>query len=395
MGEFLSTIPIKLPEMLDLGGNAAAGLGVGASSPGLLNQLFSNKLLMQMLAAGGADIAGATGGKNTLAAITQNIASGNYSKMLSSILGGGIPGAKMTADAAGVKLTLPNQQAGATPAGSTPAAPAAPAQQAAPAVGLPSLENLNPFASSQLNFSASDLAGVDPSLITQALSLKLQGDQFAQQRISDAVDAEYKQGMIQYYKDLARISTDQNEIDRLNALTNFLEAATKDQRTSLQKEFAEAKEAGFEGEIWDFKAHSETGDWRNYIRAKNQALESGKKTFPSFEEWLTKHERTRATQVNVGERALERAKVEPRVQLKDPKLLSGMIEDAMKNKWMPGASSREKQIARAQTAAGIIEGMIAQGQGEILDVEIKDGRMIWLVRWPNGDKEEIPYAINE
>ena len=51
---------------------------------------------------------------------------------------------------------------------------------------------MNPFASSQLDFSASDLAGIDPQLLTQALQLKLSGEALKGRRISDIADIEYK-----------------------------------------------------------------------------------------------------------------------------------------------------------------------------------------------------------
>lgn len=74
---------------------------------GGIGGLFRNPLFIQLLAAAGTDISTGAGGKNVLAALQQNIGAKNYARVLSSILGGELPGAKMAVDGKGVKLNLP------------------------------------------------------------------------------------------------------------------------------------------------------------------------------------------------------------------------------------------------------------------------------------------------
>ncbi len=287
---------------------AAQGIAKSAMpQQGFLDKLFGNKQFLQFLGAAGADLVGNTGGKNILAALTQNIASGNYSKILSHILGGGVPGAKMTADETGVKLNLPAPTGGGGGGGTGTSLEGGTKMQ------MPSIQDAlgggiaNPFATSQLDFSASDLAGVDPEMLTQALGLKLRGDEFGLQKMNSIVDSVYKQALIENYVRQgnlaeARSLIDQQEADtgRMNAWQKWYETATKDSRTELQKNYEAAQGQGFTGKIWEFKAYDETGDWGNYQKSKAEGYKG------SFESWLTKHEGNRAIKISTGEKLQEK-----------------------------------------------------------------------------------------
>jgi hypothetical protein len=87
-------------------GGEPIGAG-GEQAPTGLKGLFSNKLLAQLLASEGADLMGNTPGKNLGGALQQNIASQNYAKMLSQILGGkASPPDGITYKTSGNKSTL-------------------------------------------------------------------------------------------------------------------------------------------------------------------------------------------------------------------------------------------------------------------------------------------------
>jgi hypothetical protein len=73
-----------------------------------LTDLLQNKLFLQYLAGAGQDIgSGNPIGTNVNAITQQNIQSQNYMKLLQQMLGGGIPGGKLTADDKGLKFDIP------------------------------------------------------------------------------------------------------------------------------------------------------------------------------------------------------------------------------------------------------------------------------------------------
>ena len=158
-----------------------------------------------MLAAAGQDIsAGKPLGTNTGAAVQGNISSQNYMKMLQSMLSGNIPdGGKITMDGKGMTMNIPKMQ-GTGPGGVWEG-------MAAP-LGSPTsfqgkqwsggVNAINP-SSSPANESAgnatglaglgaSDLAGLTPDMISQALQFKFAKEEMGQKKMSDLMDMVYK-----------------------------------------------------------------------------------------------------------------------------------------------------------------------------------------------------------
>lgn len=187
-------------------GLGGAGLGNGAGGGGnFLTDLFTNKLFLQMLGAAGTDLLGGTGGKNTGNAIQQNVGAQSYAKLLAQMLGGQMPeGGKISMDATGMKIQMPNL-AGSQVAGQSAPAPAqspTPVSSNGGGGGQDDLISnlsraLNPFAPSlPSNINPADLAGVSPELIGQAVGLQQNQEQLHQRRFSDIVDAVYKQGLL-------------------------------------------------------------------------------------------------------------------------------------------------------------------------------------------------------
>lgn len=190
------------------GGGAGGGAGIFSQ----LTDFIKSKAFVQMLGAAGADLLGGTGGTNTNAAIQQNVASQNYMKLLSQMLGGKIPdGGKMTMDSTGMKIHVPNlagsQVAGQSTGGNEGANDLS--GQGLKGSGVIDTDilskltggALNPFAFSQPgSFKPSDLAGVSPELITHAFNLHQNQQQIMQKSISDTADIIYKQGLLQKYQ---------------------------------------------------------------------------------------------------------------------------------------------------------------------------------------------------
>lgn len=412
-----------------------------------LGGMFSNKLFMQLLGSAGADLLGRTGGKNTLATLTQNIASKNYAGLLQHILGGGHPGAKMTADSDGMKLSLPNvpgQGDGGEGAGGGGGSPAPGIVSGGNASGAANptiggdmtgymnklIGSLNPFDPSQLNFSASDLAGLDPQMLTQALQLKLQGGELQERTLRDIAESglkerefadlqAYRKGELANTQELRDIESDKNYLE-------WYKAATKDERTELQKDYAFAQSpegGGFKGTVMDFKNYSDTGDWKNYQHYVNE--EKGAKRIPeSFDKWMSRHEASKATKVTLGEKLEEKAalsKLQGSDYFDNPswtkdidKSLNGkQAQDDIYNDVQKLLKSGEaKNSIEAGTIASrnkkieIIEDKIKAGGGKVSGYKLaSDGKtVIWSVDWPDitdsngkvvkkGTKGTISYAV--
>jgi hypothetical protein len=66
-----------------------------------------------------------------------------------------------------------------------------------------------------LNFTAADLAGLTPEMISTAFGLKLAQDKFGQQKMTDLFDMMYKQSLMDYYGQ-------QTEIGKTRATTDML-----------------------------------------------------------------------------------------------------------------------------------------------------------------------------
>ncbi len=101
------------------GAGGIAGLGQAQAGGGGINDLFQNKLFLQMLAAAGQDIgSGNAIGTNVNATTNQAITAQNFSKMLSQVLG---QGGKATIDKKQTKINMPTSMLGDLGGGTQPA----------------------------------------------------------------------------------------------------------------------------------------------------------------------------------------------------------------------------------------------------------------------------------
>ena len=177
----------------------AIGIGGGVTEEGPditsgLSNLFKNKLFLQMLAAGGQDIAETgTFGKNLSGAVQQNIATQNYAKILQKILAGEVEGGKATMSDKGLAINVPKSAldfgkgTGEYPGGSF-GSPAG----AKETVPQEAMDLVNPSPGPLGTSPGAGLAG----LTTKDLSSLLQGamgvEALGQKRITDVADVLYK-----------------------------------------------------------------------------------------------------------------------------------------------------------------------------------------------------------
>jgi|WetSurMetagenome_2_1015567.scaffolds.fasta_scaffold42515_2 hypothetical protein len=422
----------------------------GGGFLGKIKDLFKNKQFIQMLGANGADLLGNTPGKNSYAALSQNISSQGYSKLLENILGGKHPGVDAKLSDKGLALNIlretPVDQSGPNPgqtgipqmqtgggttngggttgipanAGAISAAPGTtPSTSVTPAPGttptssnsmqdlIKQLSGQGPFAPGQLDFSGVDLAGVSPELITQALQLKLQGEQVGNQRMQDIANALYQQGQLEHGKVEEGLTQQLRKSEQQNADTNTAKL-TQDKKPDMQKqfEFAQTKEGGeFKGSFSDFKDSTDTGDWKNYQHYVDEEKSAGNKP-EGFNSWLLKHEKTRSG-MTLGQK-LEEVAAKSSLQGPgyfdnpdwtkdiDKSLNSEVVQSEIYNTYQgmlkanKGMSVNEaRQIATRDTKIKLIENQIAASTGKISGIKLApDGKtVIWTVQWPDTKDE--------
>lgn len=389
-----------------------------------MGELFKNPLFLQYLSGAGNALAsphpaGASNLPSALDQVTQGmITNKNYWGMLKKVLGGEVPeGSSVKYDKSGMKLTIANPAAvagGPTPpsaltsADEQPSAPAptpaiTPTPAATPAASPTTASTLlgfpNPFASGQLDFSTSDLAGLNPQLISQVLQLKMMQDKMGQERLKDVADIMYNQARLSQGErglglEEGRLGVDQQREARL-----FLEWANKDERPNLIQEFEYAKKHGYTGDISEFKSPETTTEWKNYLKVRENNPNYGK----SFVEYQKELRSSGATRISVGEK-VETAKalggIKGQLYFKDPGWADDVNKyvksEAVENSIYAAGAFGTPDAKKIELNEGIkyIKGKILAGGGKIEGFgPSPDGKaIVWTVRWESGDVEKITYA---
>lgn len=396
---------------------ANASLGGGGGN--WLTNLLGNKMFQELLGAAGADISQGTGGKNTLAALTKNIASQNYSKILQQILGGGMPGTEAKISDKGLTLNLaretPVGEAGPNPGQTGIPQMGGGASQGTPGRGME--DYLNPFGQGLSNLSASDLAGLDPQMLTQALGLKLQGEQFKQQVLSNIQDRLLKSRNIDvmenYYQGLLREQAANTEVDKVKAATALIKEMNEDQRTELQKNYEYAKEQGYKGSLAEFKVLSDDpSSIREYNYAKTPEGGGFKGSYMDF---ITKKAAAGAVRISLGEKVEEKeafdklgarsffrgdwTKEIDKIDTSDEGVFN-LSQSYIKEGMSPTDATKRAVLGSRLNA---VRSKIEAAGGEIVGRKIDKGTYVYTVKWPElrdskgkvllpASTEEIRYA---
>lgn len=406
----------------------------GGGGENFLNNLFKNKMFLQMLSAGGQDLtSGRPGHLN--AAVQQNISSQNYMKVLQKMLGGEVPeDGSMTVKADGITFKVPRQTGGQPGVGidtaldsqggvSAPTSGGGSVDLNKMAAGLS-----NPFTGSQqigAGLSASDLAGVPPELISQALGLKQTQQELNQRRVRDVMDALYRGSQLELQErglaneerqteGMLGIRTASEETDRIRAYNEWLKIATADQRTAFQKDYEYAVANGFKGSPADWKVISDDPET---IKLYKAALADG-----SFKgglwDFIKQRAKAGASSVNIGlEGKLRERAAFSELQGRDYFNSPGWTKDVdsidagsdevftesqrLISSGLPYAEATSKAVlsARLNTVAQKIKA----GKGEIIGREKEGNTYVWIVKWPDivdadgkvlmkGKEERIRYA---
>jgi hypothetical protein len=430
---FMTTIPGAGNLMgAALAGNIAQGAAGGGGFLAGLSNLFKNKMFLQLLAAAGTDIAGGTGGKNTLQALTGNIGSQNMLKTLSEMLGGKIPpGASIkTSDKGITTFSLPSTSTEDTTGSST--GEGAQPTETSSLDRSKMLSNLfgsmlggaSPFGSSLPNLSASDLAGLSPELVLQALGARQTQEQLGQQRLRDVVNSMYNMGMLTVAERNAAVAeagvpirTTEAETGRLNAIRQMYDAM----KTSPipvpgigELDLDQFSKLPDDVRAYAYYSYGNANplsfnDWKQQVKPgeTERLIDRSMKDEP-FKKALLEYRRAGSTTINLApeERALRTGYVEARIQLYNPQDREKAINKEFEKMGisdqiiaeMQGDSPKAKELRNENTKKAISR-LIVAGRGKVLRESIsKDGSAyVWLVEWTNMDgtktQEVITHAI--
>ena len=367
-----------------------------------INDLLQNKLFLQYLSAASQDIgSGEAIGTNVNAVTQQSIKAQNYAKrqkaqmeMFQKMLGGedsalgdltpdqmkmvqrafsGDNADKLTVD--GSKLNFTSALGGtslATEGAKLPGGSGTDWEK----VG-------NPFDVSQLDTTASDLAGLTPQEMSGALSGAFNTvtgiEALKDKRVSDVVDRQYKQSLMDYY----------------GALTEKAGRPAKDERTVAQKnyEFAQSELGGnYEGTFSEFQRDAKTTHQKDYKAAVTGGYGG------TFHEWMFEMAQAGATQIgDIASRAEVTADVKSKKYFTDPKGLSATVtkrigSEEFQNKIFALDPSQQAR-ATIEEKATIIESEITSVGATIEDVRMEGRIRVWTVKWPDGKTSEVKYAF--
>jgi hypothetical protein len=384
---------------------------------------------LQMIMAGGQDIAQGTGGTNLGAAVQGNIQSRSMLKLLQTLLGP--DGTKATFSNAGMNLTVPkettmfkNMLGGGNFTVDQTLAPvpsATPNSLTSNYITGGGASTINPFAEGQPSvgnvpaITGADLAGLSAKDISTALGLKQTQDQLKQQSFRDLVDSTYKNFTMRQ-----AVDTHKAEIAYKEALTKQSDAATKENTPSIDvtltdgtavKLYEYAKKQGFTGSIVDFKNADMTthqkdykaavaggykGDFNGWMvaMAKAGAVNLGElgkreeqKNSYQGEKYFSNPDWTKDLQNHIGSKDIQNRITDVQVPVLDPKATKEQKQAAYS-----GAVAKE----RAKVKIEFIEGKIAAGGGKVIANPVMgpDGKTVtWKVQWPTGNTTDVTQAI--
>ena len=386
-----------------------------------LNNLASNKLLMQYLAAAGADIgAGNPIGQNVNAVTQQSIAAQSKAatnkkmmQALSRMLGKGVDFKSDSEGAVTIKGDLENilsgGELGPKPDEGLELANTGSSEPGGSGVKW-TTENMpqrfNPF-SSELN--ANDMAGLSPQDISQSLSdaisvqnMKMNADQMKQKKITDTVDMIYKgaltdQAISSAEKNRAGEPLDKSlpiEVPGIGKVTQrqWNSLPTKDKEYALYRQSA-------------INAGEDPADilskpkFESLVPTERERFLRAAMDDPELMKSATELAKAGATTIgDVIGRAGATADVKAQKYFTDPEGLVSDIDKYMNSKevrskliqYSDDPNKQEMETIRVKEK--FIRGKITASGGDIVDEKIEGRTFVFTVKWPDGHTSEVRYA---
>lgn len=359
---------------------ASGGKGVG----GIAGWMKDNsKALSQYLAAAGADAAEGGGlGKNFNNVTMQRNSSDSMTQLLTQLLGGGMPGVEAKIGEKGLSINMSREtpvgqpgpdpgtigiaplaqpsQGGATPAQATAAPAPAPVQTSS----VQPEGRLRPFFSDLSGVSASDLVGLSPELILQALQLDQGQEQINDQKYRDYVNAQYNMGMLSDAQKRTALAEDKLPIEQMDANSRYLNAMSEWAKMGREAPMEVPGLGKLTLDEWDklpvdTKAYSyyvfdtkrngeeamDFNTWKNQPNSP-QIYEIYKRSQrdPEFAKFALKWQKSGAasTTINMtpGERRKDEASVSGQIFFMDPKWKDQLSEHLEEYEWSHMAENR-------------------------------------------------------
>lgn len=247
---------------------------------------------------------------------------------------------------------------------------------------------LNP-SDSQPGITPSDLAGLTPQDVSAALSGAMGMEQLRQKQIMSTFQ------MIQPSK----VDPLEGEFPIQHPEAGPMTLRQWNALPSSEKEFSAyvnaAKELGAPSNELTRKFFSslEPTEREQFIRS---ALDK-----PEIMKGAKELARSGATRISIGEKLAEKkafADIQGQLYFKDPDWV-GDLSKHMSSKAVRSATvlSDDPGTTKAKEQVKFIESKISAGGGAIQDVKFaEDGKtMIWTIKWPSGDIEEVKHAIRD
>lgn len=366
---------------------------------GNIGELFKNKLFLQYLSGAGMDIAaGNPLSANVNQATQQNISAQNFASLLKMFLDDS--DSQMTANSKGLSFNLPPDQAGKMfevdkslelPTSndgtfavdksltSTTTPTSTPTTGGTEPLANPFGVGSAPASNSIGSIDPKMLAGLSPEHIMSALGMKLKQDELGRQSVKDTIDAIYKKALTD--EAIARTG-DIGKEEKTAAVKNYEYAVSQGEKRSF-------------------------GEWEKDVRTSNQkdyeSAKSGGYT-GSFHEWLTDLRKSGATKIDIGTKVTEALKlgsIKGQQYFQNPDWVDDVKDNINKDKELKtkleDAMLRNKPTDTivAEASVKYIESKIKAGRGNIEEVKWDtDGKtIVWSVKWPSGQTEEVRYEV--
>ena len=372
-----------------------------------MENLLQNKLFLQYLSGAGAAVAQGDSPAGALNAITQqNIGAQSQAGLIDlfrKMLAGGVPGGKAVMSDKGLNLTVPPEaltpkaggegsMGGISMSDLQPAALTSNQPTGAGVSNLPTGQQGNYFSNllnpsvSQPDISPSDLAGLSAQDVSSALSGAIGIENLNQSSILNQV---------RMMKAL--------EKDPLDVIYPIPHAETGEMTTrqwnelpASEKEFSAyvqtARKIGAPKEELTRKFFStlEPTEREQFARA---AMED-----PELMSAAKELAKSGATRISIGEKMAEKKET---IKLSGQEFFGGGKHIAGLQKHLSSEDIQNKVFMsetpsqiRSEETAKYIESEIVGRRGKIIDRRIENNMMIWTVKWPSGDTEEIKHAVN-
>jgi hypothetical protein len=318
------------------GGGEVGDGGGFLGAIGKFGTLMSNPLIQQYLSGTGKGLTqgGFQGGIGAASDITQqNNTNQNYLKVLKKMLSGDLAdGASIKHTKAGTQITIPKVTPEGEPGPNEGDNALGGIFPEAGAVGTPS--NNNPMA----QLSMTDLSGLSPDMITQALQFRMSKEALDQRKYESSLDEVHKGALDKYHQ--ANIAN--MEADNKLAREKMNEVEPLDKPFAIQyggKDISVRQWNALPKDEQDYAIHVADKGSKAISREEFKLLEpTDREKFltkamknPKLMKAAKELEAAGSTTINVGERVMEEGRAKDKLTILDPSFASDTKAEVMKS----------------------------------------------------------------